>query len=155
MKKKRIVIHCSAGSQSQSAKEIIAYHLRPISRGGRGWKTPGYHYIIEKDGNIVQAVDEERIANGVKGYNRDSIHICYIGGVDNNAQSIDNRTECQKEAMHRLVNDILRRRPGLDVCGHRDLSPDRNGDGKIDKSEWIKACPSFDVRSEHWGEEND
>ena len=34
----------------------------------------------------------------------------------------------------------------LDVCGHRDLSPDRNGDGIITPNEWVKACPGFDVR---------
>jgi N-acetyl-anhydromuramyl-L-alanine amidase AmpD len=35
----------------------------------------------------------------------------------------------------------------LQVFGHRDLSPDKNGDGKIDSRDWVKACPSFDVRA--------
>jgi N-acetylmuramoyl-L-alanine amidase len=32
------------------------------------------------------------------------------------------------------------------VCGHRDLSPDLNGDGEIEPEEWIKACPCFEVK---------
>ncbi len=31
------------------------------------------------------------------------------------------------------------------VCGHRDLSPDLNGDGAISQNEWCKTCPGFDV----------
>ena len=30
--------------------------------------------------------------------------------------------------------------------GHRDYSPDTNGDGVISKYEWIKGCPCFDVQ---------
>ena len=33
------------------------------------------------------------------------------------------------------------------ICGHRDLSPDLNGDGTISPNEWIKDCPCFDVWS--------
>ncbi|MBF1379524.1 MAG: N-acetylmuramoyl-L-alanine amidase, partial [Porphyromonas sp.] len=29
------------------------------------------------------------------------------------------------------------------------LSPDRNGDGKIDAHEWIKLCPCFDASREY------
>jgi hypothetical protein len=31
------------------------------------------------------------------------------------------------------------------VCGHRDLSPDLNGNGEIEPEEWIKQCPCFDT----------
>ncbi len=34
------------------------------------------------------------------------------------------------------------------VCGHRDLSPDLNGNGEIEPEEWIKACPCFEVKAE-------
>ena len=35
--------------------------------------------------------------------------------------------------------------PKAKVMGHREFSPDKNGDGEIEPQEWIKACPSFDV----------
>jgi N-acetylmuramoyl-L-alanine amidase len=33
----------------------------------------------------------------------------------------------------------------VQVLGHRDLSPDANGDGKVTSIEWLKTCPGFDV----------
>jgi hypothetical protein len=38
--------------------------------------------------------------------------------------------------------------PIVDVLGHRDASPDKNGDGVITKNEWVKSCPCFSVRDE-------
>jgi N-acetylmuramoyl-L-alanine amidase len=35
--------------------------------------------------------------------------------------------------------------PGSRVCGHRDLSPDLNGNGKVDPWERLKECPCYEV----------
>ena len=50
--------------------------------------------------------------------------------------------------MHKLVMELIEKYPITDVLGHRDASPDKNGDGVITKNEWVKTCPCFDVRSE-------
>ena len=50
--------------------------------------------------------------------------------------------------MAELVNNLLEVYPITDILGHRDASPDKNGDGKITKNEWVKSCPCFDVRAE-------
>ncbi|KAB4432839.1 N-acetylmuramoyl-L-alanine amidase, partial [Bacteroides thetaiotaomicron] len=50
--------------------------------------------------------------------------------------------------MHVLVLTLLRDYPGCRVCGHRDLSPDLNGNGEIEPEEWVKACPCFDAEEE-------
>ncbi len=42
---------------------------------------------------------------------------------------------------------LLRDYPGSRLCGHRDLSPDLNGNGEIEPEEWIKECPCFDAVS--------
>ncbi len=144
---RRIVIHCSAGPSSQKAADIKAFHLARISEGGRGWKTAGYHYVIEADGTIVNLVAEDKIANGVKGFNADSIHICYTGGIDALGRPADTRTSAQKCSMKQLVADILYRRGKMPVVGHRQLSPDRNRDGRVTPNEWIKQCPCFEVDS--------
>jgi N-acetylmuramoyl-L-alanine amidase len=34
------------------------------------------------------------------------------------------------------------------VCGHRDLSPDLNGNGRIEPHEWMKECPCYSVNDE-------
>lgn len=144
----RIVIHCSAGNPTASAESIVNYHLRPVSRGGRGWKAPGYHYIVELSGNVVATLPEEKISNGAKGYNSDSIHICYTGGIAPDGTPKDTRSKAQKESLRALVARIRARRGLIPVVGHRDLSPDRDSNGRIDPSEWIKACPSFDVATD-------
>jgi len=48
--------------------------------------------------------------------------------------------------MRVLILALLRDYPGCRVCGHRDLSPDLNGNGEIEPEEWIKACPCFEVK---------
>ncbi len=146
---RRIVVHCSAGPVAQKASAIVNYHTLPVSRGGRGWKAPGYHYIVEADGKVVATLPEERVANGAKGYNADSIHICYTGGILPSGKPGDTRTVAQKSALHTLIAGIRSRRGKLPVMGHRDLSPDRNSDGKITPDEWIKICPCFEARAEY------
>jgi hypothetical protein len=34
---------------------------------------------------------------------------------------------------------------GIAIKGHRDYSPDLNGDGQITRNEWVKTCPGFEV----------
>lgn len=135
----RIVIHCTATSQSATVGAIKAY-WKSI-----GWSKVGYHYIIGLNGERHILSHLSQPTNGVKGYNWDSVHISYIGGKD----GIDNRTEAQKQEMLNLIKElrsdsILGQVP---VFGHRDLFPDKNGDGIIDKHDWLKLCPSFDAQS--------
>jgi N-acetyl-anhydromuramyl-L-alanine amidase AmpD len=35
--------------------------------------------------------------------------------------------------------------PMAQILGHRDLSPDIDGDGVVEEHEWLKDCPCFDV----------
>ncbi|MCT8703246.1 N-acetylmuramoyl-L-alanine amidase, partial [Glaesserella parasuis] len=46
---------------------------------------------------------------------------------------------------HRLLRELEAKYPNAKIYGHRDLSPDRNGDGTIAPNEWVKDCPCFDV----------
>jgi N-acetyl-anhydromuramyl-L-alanine amidase AmpD len=141
----RIVVHCTAGNPAQSAASLRRYFLTPTAQGGKGWDAPGYHYVIEQDGKVVQIQPEELVAYGAKGYNATSIHVAYTGGV-RNGKPADTRTEAQKSAIVALLKRLKAKYPAATVCGHRDLSPDLNGDGIIEPSEWIKACPCFEVK---------
>lgn len=58
----------------------------------------------------------------------------------------DTRTFAQKKAMKELVQRLMMIYPKAKIRGHRDYSPDANGDGRITQDEWIKACPSFDAK---------
>jgi N-acetylmuramoyl-L-alanine amidase len=37
----------------------------------------------------------------------------------------------------------------IEIVGHRDLSPDLDGDGIVEPQEWIKQCPCFDAKEEY------
>lgn len=50
--------------------------------------------------------------------------------------------------MRILVEMLKREFTIVTVAGHRDFSPDLDGDGKIEPEEWVKECPCFDVRTE-------
>ena len=67
--------------------------------------------------------------------------------ISGDNRNIDNIPE-QKLSMANLVNKLCDEYPIVEVLGHRDASPDANGDGIISRNEWIKQCPCFDVRSE-------
>lgn len=83
-------------------------------------------------------------------YNANSLGVCYEGGLDVNGGPADTRTLRQKEAMHRLVANLLQSYPEARVVGHRDLSPDKNYNGIVDPWERTKECPCFEVKAEAW-----
>ena len=75
--------------------------------------------------------------------------MCYVGGLDKDGNAKDTRTDAQKVALHNLVYSLVMQFPIKEVIGHRDASPDKNGDGQISQNEWIKMCPCYDVKSEY------
>lgn len=137
---KYIVVHCTAGKSDQTTQSIKQYWASVL-----GWKTYGYHYLIAADGTVENLVDESKPTNGVKGYNANSIHVCYKGGFGGK----DTRTVHQKDALAVLLKHIKTKYPKAKIKGHRDFSPDLNGDGKITPNEWVKLCPCFDASKEY------
>ena len=76
------------------------------------------------------------------------VQTCALPILDGHGSPADTRTPEQRAALKLLVHQLLETYPGSRVCGHRDLSPDRNGNGEIEPEEWIKACPCFEVKAE-------
>lgn len=140
---KYIAVHCTASSQKGTIAHLLA-HFR-----ARGWKSPGYHYVIEADGNIVQLLDEEKKSNGVKGFNSVSINVAYVGGIDDAGKAVDNRTQAQKTALEKLLVKLKKKYPTAVIQGHRDFSPDLNDNGIIEQNEFIKMCPCFNAKDEY------
>ena len=128
----KIIVHCTATHQSISIQSIINYWKITLK-----WKSMGYHFIIEENGNTVQLTDLENIANGASGYNKNSIHIAYIGGIDTNRKPIDNRTIEQKNALRILIMQLASKFPDADILGHYQLPNVK------------KACPCFDAAKEY------
>lgn len=138
-----IVIHCSA---TREDRDFTEYDLDTCHRR-RGFDGPGYHFYIRKNGRVIITRPIEKIGAHARGYNAYSIGICYEGGLNCKGQPKDTRTEEQKQAINSLIDDLLKMFPGSRICGHRDLSPDRNKNGEIEPEEWIKACPCYSVDS--------
>lgn len=140
---KYIAVHCTASSQQTTIKELQQEFRR------KGWKNPGYHYVVAADGAITQLLDEEKVSNGVKGFNSVSVNVAYIGGIDTTGKPIDNRTDEQKASLRSLLKLLHKKYPTAVIQGHRDFSPDLNHDGRITSNEYIKACPCFDAKKEY------
>lgn len=128
-----IVIHCSdsPNGRDDRAADIRRWHTDPKPRG-RGWHVPGYHFVVCVDGaaEALVPLDEDQyiqpseIANGVRGYNASSIHVCLIG--------TDKFTQPQWGTLRRLLAHLEFKHPDAVLVGHRDLDPH-------------KDCPNFDV----------
>lgn len=140
---KYIAVHCTTGSQKQTINDLKVEFKK------KGWKYPGYHYVISPDGTITQLLDEILVSNGVKGYNSVSINVAFIGGIDSNGKAVDNRTEAQKASLLSLLRHLHKKYPSAVIQGHRDFSPDTNGNGVVDSWERIKECPCFDAKVEY------
>lgn len=150
-----IVIHCSAGHADLEG--VKRFWHRPKSQGGLGWKTGGYHKWVDYDGTITDIYPLSTITNGVRGFNSHTVHIAYRGGVDrsNVNRAMDTRTDQQKAgiltAIRQIQEELKKTQDisSLRIFGHRDFSPDRNGNGVIEPWERIKECPSFDAIKEY------
>lgn len=138
---KRIVVHCTATREGQAvnASTIQKWHK------AKGWKDIGYHYIILLDGRIEKGRADNVVGSHVAGWNTGSLAIVYIGGLDKDGNPKDTRTAAQKLALKGLVTKLAAAHNVKRVIGHRDLSPDKDGDGIVEKNEWLKGCPCFDM----------
>lgn len=127
-----IVLHCSA------TREDRAYTPEQLVRDhqARGMRCAGYNYYVRRTGEIVPMRPLEEIPAHAKGFNRNSIGICYEGGLDAGRQPTDTRTQEQKSAIRILLLMLTVHFPGCRICGHRDLGAN-------------KACPCFNAEEEY------
>lgn len=136
-----LVVHVTATPPSANigVKEVRAMHK------ARGWADIGYHYVIRRNGKIEAGRSENQIGAHVEGFNSISVGVSLVGGVDAKGKPQDNKTPEQERVLEKLLRDLAGRYPGAKICGHRDLSPDKDKDGVIEAAEWIKACPCFNA----------
>lgn len=145
-----IVIHCSATKEGQwvDAADIDRWHK------ARKWSGIGYHWVIRLDGTREPGRAMAVRGSHVKGNNTNTVGICMIGGLDSEGKAKDTFTELQYESLFELLFTLKAQLPGLQkIVGHRDYSPDLNGDGLITPDEWTKECPCWETRDRlpEWG----
>lgn len=128
-----IVVHCSATPEGKhfSTETIRNWHVN-----GNGWSDIGYHWVVELDGKVRAGRPEQRVGAHVRGYNRSSIGICYVGGMSKDMKlPKDTRSQVQRESLERLLLELKVKYPKAIIRGHNDFSN--------------KACPSFDAKEEY------
>lgn len=140
-----IVVHCTATPEGMelTVDQIDAMHRR------RGFSMIGYHYIVHIDGSISVGRPDNKTGAHVKGYNSKSIGITYVGGLDQSRKPKDTRTDMQLVALANQLEALKLKFPKATILGHRDLSPDLDGDGVIESHEWMKQCPCFNAKEEY------
>ena len=130
----KIIVHCSGTpiGKNFDVKDIRGWHV-----DGNGWSDIGYHYVIKLNGEIQTGRLEKTIGAHCYRNNRDSIGLCYVGGMDKDMKEwVDTRTDAQKDALIKVLKDLKERYPGAIIYGHKDFTNK-------------KLCPSFDAKKEY------
>lgn len=139
------VAHCSATRPGMDwgVEEIDALHKK------KGWASCGYHSVIRLDGEIEFGRHFDAVGAHVLGHNFQSVGVCLIGGLDAEGKPANTYSDAQFDSLNAVFCMLQRAYPGIEFLGHRDLSPDIDGDGVVEPWEWLKECPCFSVR-EWW-----
>ena len=130
---KEIIIHCSATREGQdiSVDTIRKWHVE-----GRGWSDIGYHFYIDINGEIKKVIDIAKIGAHCSGHNRNSIGLCYCGGVEEDGKTPkDTRTETQKQSLLAVLRTLKAMYPEAIIYSHNEFAN--------------KACPSFNATEEY------
>ena len=128
----KIIVHCSATREGENFEvaEIRKWHL------ARGFSDIGYHFYIDLYGEIQKGRDINKIGAHCKGHNRNSIGICYCGGVEADGKTPkDTRYDCQKESLIAVLRTLKAMYPNAVIHSHNDFAN--------------KACPSFNATKEY------
>ena len=129
----KLIVHCSATREGQNipVETIRKWHVE-----GRGWSDIGYHFYIDLEGNIFKGRDIAKMGAHCKGHNRNSIGICYCGGVETDGKTPkDTRNYQQIEALLCVLRTLKAMYPEAVIHSHNDFAN--------------KACPSFDATCEY------
>ncbi|MEA3419119.1 MAG: N-acetylmuramoyl-L-alanine amidase [Campylobacterota bacterium] len=121
---RRVFVHCSASDypEHDNIETIRKWHL------SRGFSEIGYHYFIQKDGQLSKGRSIEKTPAAQRGHNIGTIAICLHG------LKKENFTESQFDTLCQLSLQIDRSYNGdISFHGHCEVAP--------------RACPVFDYQS--------
>lgn len=159
-----VVVHCSATPSGQwlggkqpwqvgyrTAPAVIdgwhfergfLRHAGPLAAFNRHLRSIGYHYVVDLDGKVWPGRSLGEPGAHAAGHNARSVGICLVGGIEPQAAHY---SLAQWRSLAALVRGLQLQFSGARVLGHRDLSPDANHNGVVERREWLKTCPGFDV----------
>ena len=132
-----IIVHCSATKPewmadrptSDKVAEIRRWHVQE-----RGWRDIGYHFVIDRDGEIEDGRRVFQPGAHTYGHNANSIGICLIGGHGSDANDApgEHFTAAQLNALRTHIDYLQCHYHGIKkITGHNEYA--------------AKACPGFRV----------
>ncbi|MFP9138682.1 N-acetylmuramoyl-L-alanine amidase [Devosia sp. XGJD_8] len=138
---KLLVVHVTA---TRPGQDIGVTEVRAMHKA-IGWSDIGYNELIRLDGRLEVGRGIEAVGAHVAGFNSIAYGISLVGGLDAQGRPAHTANPAQLATLEQRLRDVSAMYAGAGACGHRDLSPDRNGNGIIEPGEHLKACPCFDV----------
>ena len=125
-----LVLHCSDTRPDQdfTIEKLMRSHR------ARGFGTyPGYHLYVRRNGSLYYCRPISERGCHVKGYNVNSVGICYEGGHSCSPEYKyeDNRTAEQMVVLDEIFTLLHEIYPDARIVGHCELNP-------------CKACPCLD-----------
>jgi len=132
-----IFVHCSATKPNWMAANSCKQKVEEIDRWhkGNGWSGGiGYHFVVDRQGDVCVGRPVEKVGAHVKGHNSNSIGICLVGGHGGAATDKfeDHFTDMQRKALDKLLSDLTKEHKDAKIRGHNEVA--------------AKACPSFTVK---------
>lgn len=109
-----IVVHCTATPEGRdvTTADIDRQHRQ------RGFTSIGYHFVIYRDGTLHLGRPVTEVGAHVRGYNRYSIGVAYVGGLASDGRTPkDTRTPEQRQALRNLLARLKSRFTGARICG--------------------------------------
>lgn len=110
-----------------------------------GWSDVGYNELMGQNAVVYAGRGVDAVGAHVAGFNSIAYGLGMFGGVDAENRPDFSTIAHLLDPLARQMEKVTKRYPGIAWCGHRDLSPDKNGNGIIEPFEHLKACPVFDV----------
>lgn len=130
-----LFIHCSATQPKWMAANSCQQKMEEIRRWhtDKGWSDIGYHFVVDRQGDVCVGRPVERVGAHAKGHNKNSIGICLIGGFGSDADDKfeEHYTDLQRKALDNLLKDLTDSYSNVKIRGHNEVS--------------AKACPGFQV----------
>ena len=130
-----IIIHCTATRPEWRAGKSLAEKFAEVRQWhlARGFADIGYHYLIDRDGQVMVGRDIGRVGAHVKGRNTGTIGVALFGGhgSSENDRFAENFNAAQDEALENLLDQLRDEFGPLRVSGHNEYA--------------AKACPGFNV----------
>ena len=135
-------VHCTANRPKSNItkKNGKAYLWGEAQK--RGFHTYGYNFVVYENGqsdtlipiNRNTLVEPNERACGVRGYNKISIHVAYVGGLNSLGYPTNTLTIPASHELQRILDEIKEISPKTMICPHNKYSYQK------------KACPSFNFK---------